>query len=504
MDPVYENAAYNHSTAEFRGDSTQQKGLTLRKRSKVLLIVLSVSVVIAVGGLCLLGVLYLNIRGHFESLNAQHEMLLMQLSAQEINNTDYKEQLETLNNQYKESLRKLRRLDDLIRSHSCEPCADGWTAYDGNCYFFSCEMQTWFDSNLTCGALDAHLVIIETEKEQVFLRSKIKDPHWIGLNDLDTEGRWVWVNNQTLEETGVEFWQKRASGQGEPDNWKEEDPSGENCAYLGAVNSELVDFSECSEFFFNRQSPVIPGILEKSDSQNNNYQTICQKYDGMYRFATLYDTTHRIPVFSAYKVTADVWNSETSVWMEEPKLELPSDEMGMPYENQATDEDYIDNNLNVNRGHLFPSCHSGDKVISRSTYTLTNTVPQKKSFNSGSWNRMEMETIMLMTKNCHDSEDQNKVLAHVLTGAVPGNNKLNERVNIPSFMWMTFCCYNISSQSWISQAYWAPNQDENEADDVTINEITLQELQILLDEEWVNGVQLFYSNCNKEVIFHWN
>ncbi|XP_056597792.1 endonuclease domain-containing 1 protein-like isoform X2 [Triplophysa dalaica] len=213
-----------------------------------------------------------------------------------------------------------------------------------------------------------------------------------------------------------------------------------------AINSEVVDFSKCSEFFFNGQSPVIPGILVNSNSQNNNYQTICQKYDGRYRFATLYDTTHRIPVFSAYKVTADVRNSETTVWMEEPQLELPSDEMGMPYENQATDEDYIDNNLDVNRGHLFPSCHSG---------------------------------------------------------AVPGKNKLNERVNIPSFMWMTFCCYNSSSESWISQAYWAPNQDENKADNVTINEISLQELQILLNKEWVNVVQLFYSNCNKKVIFHW-
>ncbi|KAA0709975.1 Low affinity immunoglobulin epsilon Fc receptor [Triplophysa tibetana] len=145
---------------------------------------------------------------------------------------DYKEQLEALNDQYKESLRKLRRLDDFIRSHSCEPCEDGWTAYDENCYFFSSEMQTWFDSRLSCGALDAHLVIIETEKEQGFLASKIKVYHWIGLNDLETEGRWVWVNNQTLEETGVQFWLKRESGQNEPDNWKQGDSSGENCAIM--------------------------------------------------------------------------------------------------------------------------------------------------------------------------------------------------------------------------------------------------------------------------------
>ncbi|KAI7790415.1 putative C-type lectin domain family 4 member F-like [Triplophysa rosa] len=126
-----------------------------------------------------------------------------------------------------------KNIYSLLRlSHSCEPCADGWTAYDGNCYFFSSEKQTWFDSNLSCGALDAHLVIIETEKEQGFLKSKIQVFHWIGLNDLDTEGRWVWVNNQTLDETGVQFWLKRESGQSEPDNWKGRDSSGEHCAIM--------------------------------------------------------------------------------------------------------------------------------------------------------------------------------------------------------------------------------------------------------------------------------
>ncbi|XP_057184514.1 C-type lectin domain family 4 member A-like isoform X1 [Triplophysa rosa] len=178
MDPVYENSAYKDSTAEFRGDSTQYKGQTLCKRTKVLLIVLSVSVVIAVGGLCVLGVLYLNKRVDFESLHAQHEMVLMQLSDQEINNTR------------------------LIVS-SCKPCEDGWTEHGGKCYFFSSEAQTWFKSRNSCEALKANLVTINTRDVQGFLVSKIKETHWIGLDDLETEGRWVWVNNQTLEETGL-------------------------------------------------------------------------------------------------------------------------------------------------------------------------------------------------------------------------------------------------------------------------------------------------------------
>lgn len=175
--------------------------------------------------------------------------------------------------------------------------------------------------------------------------------------------------------------------------------------------------------------------------------------------------------------------------------------MGESYKNQAIDEDYYYNKCNVNRGHLFPSCHSPDKVVARSTFTMTNTVPQKESFNSGSWNRMEIKTKDMMGEYCRDEMDQNKILAHVLTGAVPGNNKLNDKVNIPSFMWMTFCCYKSSSESLISQAYWAPNQDENQADNVTIKEITLQELQDLLSSQWVKNTQLFDNKCTKTEIF---
>ncbi|XP_056596737.1 CD209 antigen-like protein 2 [Triplophysa dalaica] len=147
-------------------------------RTKVLLIVLCVSVVLLVGGLCVLGVLY------------------------------------------------------FIRSYSCEPCEYGWTEHDGHCYLFSSEKRTYFDSRLLCLASDAHLVIINNAKEQHFLVSKAKEFFWIGLNDLETEGRWVWVNNQILNQTGVQFWHKRESGQSEPDNWNKEDPSGENCASI--------------------------------------------------------------------------------------------------------------------------------------------------------------------------------------------------------------------------------------------------------------------------------
>ncbi|XDV33825.1 hypothetical protein PO909_004093 [Leuciscus waleckii] len=272
------------------------------------------------------------------------------------------------------------------------------------------------------------------------------------------------------------------------------------------VTSEVLKtFDKCSEFFFRGQSPVIPGILNPR-SENDRYKKICQKYTSKekdsenvgsgYMFATLYDTTNRIPVFSAYKYTGrGNFRRPSSSWMVEPQLDPPVDEMTVPYANQAINEDFF-NNYRLNRGHLFPSGHAADELTAESTFTLTNIVPQKISFNAGSWNRMEREISDIMNKHCYDNN--NKVLAHVLTGAIPGNNKLNEKVNIPSYMWTAFCCYNSADRSWVSQAYWALNKEERTDEEKTISKKSLKELQEFLSQKWVNNVQLFESNCAKK------
>ncbi|XP_065141371.2 C-type lectin domain family 6 member A-like [Paramisgurnus dabryanus] len=105
--------------------------------------------------------------------------------------------------------------------------------------YFSTDKRDWASSRAVCVSMGADLVTITSQTEQDFLVSKIKETHWIGLNDLETEGRWVWVNNKTLEETRVEFWYKREFGKSEPDNWKVNDQSSENCASLGDGNGNL-------------------------------------------------------------------------------------------------------------------------------------------------------------------------------------------------------------------------------------------------------------------------
>lgn len=46
-------------------------------------------------------------------------------------------------------------------------CLAGWKIFEGSCYYFSTEVMSWSAAKETCIDQDAHLVIIETELEQV-------------------------------------------------------------------------------------------------------------------------------------------------------------------------------------------------------------------------------------------------------------------------------------------------------------------------------------------------
>uniref|UniRef100_A0A672KFA0 C-type lectin domain-containing protein n=1 Tax=Sinocyclocheilus grahami TaxID=75366 RepID=A0A672KFA0_SINGR len=114
----------------------------------------------------------------------------------------------------------------------------------GKLYLFNSDKMNWSSSRASCVSKGADLVTITSQTEQDFLVSKIKQTQWIGLSDLETEGHWVWVNNQTLNETGVQFW--FSEGPTEPDNWKKQDPSGEDCASLGDSNGNFQSWFDAS------------------------------------------------------------------------------------------------------------------------------------------------------------------------------------------------------------------------------------------------------------------
>uniref|UniRef100_A0A3P9MP10 Uncharacterized protein n=1 Tax=Oryzias latipes TaxID=8090 RepID=A0A3P9MP10_ORYLA len=221
--------------------------------------------------------------------------------------------------------------------------------------------------------------------------------------------------------------------------------------FLVPIETEVVrTLADCPGFFLDETPPVIPNILEGGNIlDQNRYKVICQTFENKRRFLTLYDTTNKIPVFSAYRFTGAAETGrpkDRDIWKIEPQLEDS---------NQALNSDYV-NNQGYNRGHLYPNCHAQDWNDKLSTFTLTNVVPQSIPFNSGSWAQMERCTKCFMENNCINANG--RIEAFVVAGAEPGETKLNNKVSIPSRMWSAFCCYNSRDGVWLSKAYWGHNQ----------------------------------------------
>ena len=149
---------------------------------------------------------------------------------------------------------------------------------------------------------------------------------------------------------------------------------------------------------------------------------------------------------------------------------------------QASNEDYRIEKKNgkYDRGHLFPNAHASDEIHQVSTYTLTNVVPQEKTFNSQSWGKMEEQVKALMDELC--CNEKNELEAFVVTGAISVDTltnqpaasnvagagasqssakTLNNRVDIPQTLWTAFCCFNRFKKIWFAYAHFGDNAGNN-------------------------------------------
>ncbi|XP_073686259.1 C-type mannose receptor 2-like [Garra rufa] len=112
---------------------------------------------------------------------------------------------------------------------------DGWI-YQSSFYFVSLEKKNWTESRRYCLERGADLIIINNREEQEFIKKNSGGAGvWIGLTDIDVEGRWTWGDGNTLT-SGFSFW-----GIGEPNGQR-----GENCVV--SYPSGWYDYSCSSDF----------------------------------------------------------------------------------------------------------------------------------------------------------------------------------------------------------------------------------------------------------------
>ncbi|XP_043988841.1 CD209 antigen-like protein C [Gambusia affinis] len=114
--------------------------------------------------------------------------------------------------------------EELSRLRQKEGCPAGWTRFYGSCYLvYGCG--SWDAAREYCVKKNAHLVVINSTEEQNFVASSTEDSVWIGLNDKQTEGTWVWVDGSS---PALTFWVEN-----QPDNGgKAYGAAEEDCAHI--------------------------------------------------------------------------------------------------------------------------------------------------------------------------------------------------------------------------------------------------------------------------------
>ncbi|XP_066566058.1 CD209 antigen-like protein C isoform X2 [Amia ocellicauda] len=202
-----------------------------------------------------------------ESLKAKFDHLSSQMNASEGRYKALENKYTELDGKFNAMEEEMRQLNkshiDLLKTYSelqtiatedSKPCPEGWELSGGMCYFFSTDKINWTQSRKDCVKKGGELVIIHTWQEQMFLKGKInkmaKENYWIGLTDAPVEGEWMWVDNTTLR-NHMNFWAEKKIGSGEPDDWTEEDPLGEDCACMNSLTEPLHNWFDesCTKAF---------------------------------------------------------------------------------------------------------------------------------------------------------------------------------------------------------------------------------------------------------------
>ncbi|XP_026995929.2 endonuclease domain-containing 1 protein-like [Tachysurus fulvidraco] len=214
-------------------------------------------------------------------------------------------------------------------------------------------------------------------------------------------------------------------------------------------------FKQSCPNFFVRNPKKTSDIIIPTIFTGRQYKTICQRWENKYRFATVYDTVRRIPVYSAYTLLQAGTTVRSDEWKIEPQLEdikeykekkemIDSPREAGKIVNQAVSSDYT--GTVFTRGHVFPRQFAADQDQADSTFTLTNVAPQTQGSNQN-W-AAQVEEPMLNEINQECILDQNNQ-AYIVTGVVPGKNWIpitregknyQEGINIPSHAWSAYCC----------------------------------------------------------------
>ncbi|XP_015253784.1 PREDICTED: collectin-12-like isoform X1 [Cyprinodon variegatus] len=107
-------------------------------------------------------------------------------------------------------------------------CPPEFRGFGNSCYYFSSSSQrlNFNEASKFCKNMSSHLLIINDNEEQQFIKNSVlnKGYFWLGLTDKEEENVWKWVDGTIPVFTN---WKP-----GQPDNWTHGHVNGEDCAGL--------------------------------------------------------------------------------------------------------------------------------------------------------------------------------------------------------------------------------------------------------------------------------
>ncbi|XP_049628458.1 C-type lectin domain family 6 member A-like [Suncus etruscus] len=88
-------------------------------------------------------------------------------------------------------------------------CPTNWKSFGSSCYFISEEFNFWAKSEQICVGMGAHLMVINTKKEQDFIVKHLNETYeyFLGLSDPQGNDNWQWIDKTPYQEN-FRFWHK--------------------------------------------------------------------------------------------------------------------------------------------------------------------------------------------------------------------------------------------------------------------------------------------------------
>ncbi|KAM8817898.1 endonuclease domain-containing 1 protein [Rhynchonycteris naso] len=241
-------------------------------------------------------------------------------------------------------------------------------------------------------------------------------------------------------------------------------------------------FGECDQFFYVETPPA--GL------ETEGHVKICQRSEGTERFATLYSIRDHIPVYSAFRAPRSAPAGLEQRWVVEPQIDDPHSHLEEVMNEadavaavnslgskQALNADYLDSDYQ--RGQLYPFSLSSDSHMT--TFTLTNAAPMTPTFQKRWYMNLNSLMNQALSPQCGSGDD-----LYIITGAVPSDIKVKDKVTVPEFVWLAACCA-------VPGGGWAMGFVKRTRDSDVIEDVMVKELEKLLP----SNPQLFQNNCGE-------